>query len=298
MNISEYLALPEVTSFVNWLRRLVSCSDAIEFHHSYLIEAKGSSNVKLPWHCHSIFNAFESYEWKFSFTNFFTEQKVVGQTYNQSAHSLESMRVLLRDAVLNGDNESCYQVCCMILKWGGVLGSDVKGNQKSLLVLKPNLAAYLAAVEEYFNHFPELTSSYKVQVNGRTEKIRMNAGYTKIYALLCNDFIIYDGRVGGALGLLVRLHLESLNGKKYEKVPDSLAFYYGKAKNPKVNRNPSKQHFVFKALSGQASVHIRNNIKANWILSALNLTEQTDFSKQQDPLRAFEAALFMIGYKL
>lgn len=298
MNKSEYLALPEVMNFVQWLRRLVNGPDSSGFQHSYLIEAKGFSSVQVAWSCHSIFNAFENYEWKFSYTNCFTDQQVTGHTYVQSAISLDAMRLKLRETVQNGDNEGCYRICCMILKWGGVLGSAIRGNKKSLSELKPQLTAYLQAVQEYFNTSAALSSSYEVRVNGRAEKIRMNAGYTKIYALLCDDFIIYDGRVGGALGLLVRLYLESQSEQLYDKVPEAISFYYGKAKNLKVNRNPSKDGYVFKALSSLAAVHIRNNIKANWIVSALNLTSQSEFSKQQDPFRAFEAALFMIGYKI
>lgn len=298
MKKSEYLALPEVISFVQWFRSLLNGSVTTVFKHSYLIEAKGTSRVQVPWSCTSIFNAFENYEWRFSYTDYFTEQKVIGHSYIQSATSLDSLRFQLRDAVQNGDNERCYLICCMILKWGGVLGSDMKGNKRSLCVLKPYLTDYLQAIQDYFNASPELSSRYEVQFKGRVEKIRMNAGYTKIYALLCDDFIIYDGRVGGALGLLVRLYLDSVTDRKYDKVPEDIAFYYGKAKNNKVNRNPSKDNYVFRSLSNQAAVHIRNNIKANWIVSALDLTDQTEFSKQQDPFRAIEAALFMIGYKI
>ena len=32
----------------------------------------------------------------------------------------------------------------------------------------------------------------------------MNSGWTKVYALMLDDFPIYDGRVGAAMGYLVR----------------------------------------------------------------------------------------------
>ena len=37
----------------------------------------------------------------------------------------------------------------------------------------------------------------------------MNAGFVKIYSLLCDDCVIYDGRVGAALGLLTRQFCEA-----------------------------------------------------------------------------------------
>ena len=36
----------------------------------------------------------------------------------------------------------------------------------------------------------------------------MNSGFTKIYSLYIDDFIIYDSRVGAALGFLVRCYCE------------------------------------------------------------------------------------------
>ena len=37
----------------------------------------------------------------------------------------------------------------------------------------------------------------------------MNAGFIKIYSLLCDYCLIYDGRVGAALGLLTRQFCET-----------------------------------------------------------------------------------------
>ena len=39
---------------------------------------------------------------------------------------------------------------------------------------------------------------------GADTKCRMNAGFVKIHNLLCDHFVIYDGRVGAALELFVR----------------------------------------------------------------------------------------------
>jgi len=63
--------------------------------------------------------------------------------------------------------------------------------------------------------------------------VRMNAGFTKIHALMLDDFVIYDSRVGAALGLLVR---NFLTEKDIAYLPEVLHFAYGKAR-PTVGEN-------------------------------------------------------------
>ena len=70
----------------------------------------------------------------------------------------------------------------------------------------------------------------------KDEIIIMNSGFTKIYSLYINDFIIYDSRVGAALCYLVKLYCIE---QKQGGVPSSLKFAYGDARNPEVNRNPN-----------------------------------------------------------
>ena len=129
------------------------------------------------------------------------------------------------------------------------------------------------------------------------DNIHMNAGYTKIYSLLLDNFIIYDGRVGAALGLLVRFFLEE---NHYDSIPQSLNFAFGLPKISHANkqellkRNPSNHRFVFGALANNSKRHIENNIRANWLLN--KVTVESNFSTTSNPLRSLEAALFMIGY--
>ncbi len=69
----------------------------------------------------------------------------------------------------------------MILKWGGVLGGDKRGNKKTLSEMKDYLAVYLQKAQEYFNHKSNLSNSYKINVNGEEKALIMNSGFTKIY---------------------------------------------------------------------------------------------------------------------
>lgn len=287
MNRSTYLELPEVKEFVAWLSEVINDKSSKSFEHSYKSERNGQ------WHCDSLFNAFEKYDWKFSYLDLYTGEDVKGVTYIESENALTDLHRRLIKAVKEGDNDACFKTCSMILKWGGVLGR----NRNTLQGMQEYLASYLFKVQEYFNGNCELSSRYLVKLNRGNTDIKMNSGFTKIYSLLCKNFIIYDSRVGAALGKLVVDFLASQNSK-YRTVPSGLDFYYGIARNSNVNRNPSTERYKLKALRASSPVHIRNNIKANWIVSALDLSNALGFSKQTNPIRSFEAALFMVGYRV
>jgi hypothetical protein len=295
LNETTYVQLNEVKEFIAWTKSLADDHTPNDFIHSYKIESKVKSNNKRKCSCCNLYQAFQQYERKFSYSDYYKNKIISGSIYDESETSLNYLRSLLLEATTNKDNDACMKACSMILKWGGVLGGDKRGNKKTLSEMKDYLAVYLQKAQEYFNHKSTLSNSYKINVNGEEKALIMNSGFTKIYSLLCDEFIIYDGRVGAALGLLVRKFLES---NSPTSIPESLSFYYGKARNPKVNRNPSSQQLAFKSLSSSSPVHIRNNLKANWIIKNLNLDSVSGFSDQPNPSLAFESALFMIGYRM
>lgn len=298
MNQSEYLNLPEVKGFVEWLSVILNSDLPESFVHSYDIESRGRSKSSTQWKCKSIYHAFQQYEWRFSYEDCYTGKTMKGSSYSESEAALNDLEKKLKDAVDDGDNDACFKVCVMILKWGGVLGSENKGNKKKLIEMREYLADYLKKARDYFNGKCTLSPRYQLDLDRGRTNVVMNAGFTKIYSLLCNDFIIYDGRVGAALGRLVVDYCNSLSSKNFKEVPKGLNFYYGNAKNKKVNRNPSVDGYKFKMLSSSSPVHIRNNLKANWIVGALRLENSNGFSEQKVPSRSFESALFMIGYRM
>jgi len=132
-----------------------------------------------------------------------------------------------------------------------------------------------------------------VGLNDSFKGIHMNSGFTKIYSELIDDFIIYDSRVGAALGFLVRRFLED---QSIDSVPDPLKFAFGAPRSAALNRNPSSEQYIFPQLRNDAVFHIKNNIKANWI--AKELAQQSRFHQVDNGIRALEAALFMIGYHI
>jgi len=298
MQKNEYLANGTVTDFTRWLQEVARDDTGRLFRHRYEFEPRGRAIDGRPWHCEGLFDAKVKYEWPFRFSNFDSDESVAGRTYEENETSLEDISEKLGASVVDeGDHVKCYQSCIMTLDWGGVLGSATKGNKKHVNDFGDVLVEYLKKTKILFESADiSLCRKYTVIAGSRPRPVIMNAGFTKIYSLLCNNFVIYDGRVGAALGFLARRYQE--NNNPGEAIPEEISFYFGRAKNPNVNRNPSDGNYQFRALSASNAVHIRNNLKANWLLENALKGECGRFNDQKDPMRSFEAALFMIGYKV
>ena len=121
-----------------------------------------------------------------------------------------------------------------ILRWGGV----TKSNYETLLDLG---GAALSTFREA-SHLLDPSHANTLRLNG----VRyMNAGWTKVYALMLDGFPIYDGRVGAAMGYLVQRYCVSAN---LCQVPTRLRFRWGAARG-RHNRNPSTRSLRFPGLT-------------------------------------------------
>lgn len=128
-------------------------------------------------------------------------------------------------------------------------------------------------------------------------RARMNAGYTKIYAIPSRRGVIYDSRVGAAFCWLVRQFLLAHPEHAINGVPEGLRFRVPAGKG-KVPRNPSGHGFVFGSLVNSDSVWAMWNIRANWILDAALDSNSALWCRGRYRLRRIEAALFMLGYHI
>lgn len=121
---------------------------------------------------------------------------------------------------------------------------------------------------------------------------RSDCGMTKVYATMAERSVVYDSRLGAALALLCRKHLE-IQGRAV--VPELLAFVAGDRHDP--CRNPSGRGYVFPdTLSGRE--HARWNLRANWLVSRLagdGTVTAALGGRPRERIRRIEAALFMIG---
>ncbi len=129
---------------------------------------------------------------------------------------------------------------------------------------------------------------------------KMNAGFVKIYSVLLDYFVIYDGRVGGALGFLVRQFCEETGRAR---VPEPLKFAYGNPKeganavSPK-RRNPSSGSLRFPLLRPDPLFHTLQAMRASWLLRAALDPDPGPFSEGEPGFHEVAAGLFMVGYDL
>jgi hypothetical protein len=277
MNKQEYLERAAVKDFVAWL--IPKISGESKFHHQYY-----NIRNRNTWSCNSIYNAYENYNWPFKCT--LPDRGVMrGNTYVDNEKVLKIISDGLKESLNSQNSDRLLAYCLAVLKWGGVMG----GNHTKLSEMGTNIVPYFEETIIKLN--PENTNT-----GNEYPGVKMNAGFSKIYSLLIDDFIIYDSRVGAGLGLLVKQYLTE---RQDDSIPNELNFAYGRSRTngndgPINRRNPSNEMYSFQALDNNRVRHLKNNICANWLLK--QLAEQSKFRFTADPMRAIESALFMIGY--
>lgn len=174
-----------------------------------------------------------------------------------------------------------------IFHWGGVYtNKNNKGNKPWLLHNHVGLHAILNAFVFDHSRGDDTTT---------IANLRFNSGMTKVYALLLEDFIIYDSRVAAALAWLVRRWWVDDLRQTVNSLPSSLRFgcLPGNGKMA-LFRNPDRS--VFTTLRSDPAAHYLWNVRANWLLGAA-------LAKAERPvnfpdLRSIEAALFQMGRKV
>lgn len=280
MNKESYLNSLEVSRFISWM--LPRISGDVQFKHEYR-----NNRSKQVWSCDSIYNAYENYEWKFTCTlPSGTQEK--GNNFKQSAILLGNLGLGLKTALLDKNPNDILLCSKSVLQWGGVL----RKNYDKLSNMGDGLIQYFESAIEVLN--PD-----SVNTSDNFDGIYMNSGFTKLYSLLIDDFVIYDSRVGAALGFLVRNFLEDENIKD---IPEELCFSYGNSRPTKSDtgainkRNPSSSIHKFPQLGANKNKHIKSNIYANWLLS--EIAKKSRFQYETSPIRALESSLFMIGYQV
>lgn len=282
MKKDEYLRNDDVSGFIDFVAGVINGSIAIQFpyvFHSAKVPSNFSARFGLSGVAPTLKDLFDRYWWG-------------RKSYEENAETLlriqNSLRNSLKGSIPNAAD--VYKATADIMDWGlhpkaaaaNKVWAEEQGANLSNLLLRGKAA--LESEESAFDSFPG---------------IRMNAGYTKVYALLCENSIIYDGRVGAALCWLVRLYLVRKDHKG--QIPDTLAFLWSGGLSAQ-HRNPSGDGFVFKPLRngvhGASEAWADVNMRANWILESARSQSNAEWSRHEDGLRKVESALFMLGYAL
>ena len=283
MTKQTYLQHEPVAAFVKWLAARL---DSPVISHSW----RGRKSGKL-FESGSIYDAYTKYKWGFSVDIDGVDHH--GHSFAQSHDVLEIISAGLKQAIRTRNDGEAVKLCHAVLRWGGVIahnGKWIEDNRQGLSIMLSGGMALFSDGASGAHHFIGLK--------------RFNAGMTKVYSVVLEDFIIYDSRVAAALGWLVAkfCRVEAL------EVPDALRFPWMPAKEalghetPK-NRNPSCYRGEFPRMNNSPSRHALWNLRASWLLQAVleeagNSTRFNQVPPEAAPLRRLEAALFMIGYDL
>ena len=303
MNRINYLK--RNAKFVEFLNKVIK--GEVLINHSYLDEA---------FYFETLESAFDSYVFPFSSNSKNTYKrdpakwrtKYDAKLFPSNKAKLEVIKKCLHDEFDEQANDALFfEAIKKGLFWGATGEVNVPTNTKR----KGTYAANVEWIEQNYKLYDGLINNFKCAVKeiesddfdkslfGKNKPYRMNAGFTKIYALLANNSIIYDGRVGAALGYIVTLFCE-LTGEKFT---EDLNFYWGASESKARFRNPSipeKGYNFTKLSNSNESGWALCNVKANWLLTSAISQLDSSFKfggyGKKDMLHAIEASLFMLGY--
>lgn len=291
MNKDEFLQVPQVDSFVSWLSKVISGEERINFQTN----GRGSRYT-------SLWDSFENYAWPMGkrseeilLPTIGTKRIAANATFAENDAILNAISGGLRNSLQGNPEELAAWVKATMI-WGGVYK---KGNR--------------AWVERHHDNLSDILREASVALAQPQDEIRLpdfrfNSAMTKVYALLLDDFVIYDSRVAAALAWMVFLREE----REPAAVDARLRFgcmpanesQKRKANNQEKIRSPHGTIFPYLHRNNRFSYeHAKWNIRANWVLKCAfdKAKEESREAKQAlqfQTLREIEAALFVLGYDL
>ncbi|MBI1264223.1 MAG: hypothetical protein GC187_05770 [Alphaproteobacteria bacterium] len=260
-----------------------------DFYHSYPITRHKAwkrwrqlsfeltlDNVDKNWYCNSISQAAERYSW----------------IDNNSELDYVTLSEQLIKAVQNKDDRLACYTCQSIFVWGGVGRQRKGGSDKSVIWLQREEANGSLCTKILEAH--SILTSMKAELDRFDgDDLLMNSAMTKVYAAFDPaKLVIYDGRVGAALGLQAKDYLRSIGYRG--AVPEALAFPWGSSRGAPV-RNPSDEDFNFPRLFGSR----RDRLHAKMVRHASDILNTVSSMIALSPacgLPRLEKAMFMIGY--
>lgn len=267
----EFLALAWKSSFVH--------SYSIENSHKRFwrrwIESNGDN---CRWHCRSMADAEANYSWAGNSDDF------------------SHLGRRLREAINNGSESAVLASCLEIFRWGGVARThnDVSKAWVNQQAAKETLSSSLRSAVAVLS--PKAELSFEPFITGQ---FPMNSAMTKVYAAADSEekVVIYDGRVGAALGLLVRRLLEMVHEPT---IPCELAFRWGDSATNTGSRNPSSKCYLFSKLPTRSTSSDSDFIRASLSRHLNEIIADTILVLNRDRItvtpQQIERALFMIGY--
>ncbi|WP_146115081.1 hypothetical protein [Malikia spinosa] len=225
------------------------------------------------WWCASLEEASQHYSW------------------TRSPHgTFVSLSAELRVAMKASNVQVAASVCHRILDWGGV-ARRADNASRHWINDQESAGSLIRALGCAVSHLqPQAARLSRFDFNGID--LPMNSATTKIFAAAdsSNATLIFDGRVGAALCLLVRRFLETRPSPML--VPLELLFYWGPHATKQALRNPSTPQFSFRDINQVTSLaRAQASQRANIV--AQRLHAKTGVAPDN-----LERALFMVGYSV
>jgi hypothetical protein len=246
-------------------------------HHSYSVPARGKSSawsrtVDGRWSAVGLADAISKYASS-------------GKSFSENKAEFDQFAADLQSAMHRDSNNDVCAILRAIMHWGGV---DNKHRQKRTFEwIQRNadeISAKLSSVVDLIKDEQASLDSFD------GVSLAMNSTMAKIVSLADPEqkLVMYDGRVGGALGFFVARFAEEQEIHHYN-VADQL--FFAVDRDPK--RTPDTNRIHFPALFGKA----RDRCHALMVRRASQLIWQVAKECQASP-REIEAALFMWGYNV
>lgn len=217
------------------------------------------------FHFPNLYCAFEKYIWN-------------KKDYVETKIMLDAKSKALKGAFKEGNEANFIKACIEILEWGKVNNPHTvkKMSDPSFFLFVKNLEA-----------------NTNLNFIGNGNQIFSNAGFTKIYSLLFDNWVIYDSRVAAGLQHLISLYMRKNN---LQDIPTALNLATPASRGDK--HGDYRTIGKFKKTYSNPQRHLESNIRANYILSQYFVNNPDTRFAGDDRMRKLEAALFMIGYDL
>ena len=245
--------------------------------HSYTVPSRGKSRgwsrtVEGKWSAVGLADAVSKYAWG-------------GKNFSENKAEFDRLATDLQSAIQRDSNSDVCAILRAIMRWGGV---DNKYRQKGTFEWIEQNADEISA---RLSNAVDLLKDEQASL-GSFDGVNliMNSTMTRIMSLADPEqkLVIYDGRVGGALGYFVARFTEERQIHQYD-LADQLLF----AVDREAKRRPDTNRIHFPALFGLA----RDRCHASMVRWASQLIWQVAKECQASP-REIEAALFMWGYNV
>ena len=264
-----------------------------EFSEYLAAKWKGNFNHRFQISAHRAWDTWRSHPAIDADNHWFCASlREASDRYSWQSGEPGDLLVQLQKALQANDARYAVEACNQFFRWGGVAQ---RANDRSR--------------QWIHDQGKELPQAIRCAVdllkdpNGDLERFNgveflMNSAMTKIYwaADEAKQLVIYDGRVGAALGLLAR---EFVQGKGFSRVPEELKFLWGASRDSHVKglpnrRNPSQGSLVFPALFKPVR---KDYWHATMVRRASQLLQRVaEMLDANVSVLDLEKAFFMIGY--